>query len=112
MGKKNILRLFVLFPCCKFLLQWVRLHSLDGLFMWTNKTNKSYVSSWIPPAIAMLKWNVDASSNGKQGPLRIGGGLKDQRFLCIFSCSIGNMDFNEAMILSVKKVMLLSTDYC
>ena len=45
--------------------------------MWTNKTNKSYVSSWIPPAIAMLKWNVDASSNGKQGPLRIGGGLKD-----------------------------------
>jgi hypothetical protein len=41
-------------------------------------------SSWLSPFIGVLKWNVDVSSNDHE-----------EKFLCIFSFFICNMESNE-----------------
>jgi undecaprenyl pyrophosphate synthase len=66
--------------------------------------------SWLLLLIGILKWNIDAFSNGKLGRSRICSVLKDHegKFLCIFSCSAGNIESNEAEVLAIQKAMLLS----
>ena len=78
--------------------------------MWTNKTNMRSNVSWLLLLIGILKWNIDAFSNGKLGRSRICSVLKDHegKFLCIFSCSAGNIESNEAEVLTIQKAMLLS----
>ena len=60
--------------------------SLDGLLIWTIRTNQRNDSFWIHlVVIDMLKWNIDASSNGKPRPSGIGDVFRhyEGRFLCI-----------------------------
>lgn len=78
--------------------------------MWTNKTNMRSNVSWLLLLIGILKWNIDAFSNGKLGRSRICSVLKDHegKFLSIFSCSAGNIESNEAEVLAIQKAMLLS----
>jgi len=78
--------------------------------MWTNKTNMRSNVSWLLLLISILKWNIDAFSNGKLGRSRICSVLKDHegKFLCIFSWFAGNTESNEAEVLAIQKAMLLS----
>jgi hypothetical protein len=61
----------------------------------------------------MHKWSVDAYANGKPRPLGIGGMLIDyeEKFLCIFSYSIGIKEFNKTEVLTIQKALILSTNY-
>jgi hypothetical protein len=61
----------------------------------------------------MHKWSVDAYANGKPRPLEIGGMLIDyeEKFLCIFSYSIGIKEFNKTEVLTIQKALILSTNY-
>jgi len=71
-------------------------------------------SSWIPHYIGILKWNVNASSNNKPKSSGISGVLIDHegRFLCIFSCSMKNMESNKDEVLKFWKAMFLSINDC
>jgi hypothetical protein len=63
----------------------------------------------------MHKWSLDAYANGKPRPLEIGGMLRDdeEKFLCIFSCSIGIKEINKTEVLTIQKALILSSNcYC
>lgn len=61
-----------------------------------------------------LKWDIDASPNGKPRPSGIGGVLKDHKgkFFCIFSCSISIKESIKDEVLTIQKAFFFSLSCC
>ncbi|KAK3210490.1 hypothetical protein Dsin_015196 [Dipteronia sinensis] len=72
-----------------------------------KKSEKVKVQEWIPPADNVLKFNVDGSVKGKNGPAGIGGVLRDSRgkILCTFSSYVGIQEPNTTELLAIQKAV-------
>ncbi|KAK3217752.1 hypothetical protein Dsin_011722 [Dipteronia sinensis] len=72
-----------------------------------NKSDKAKVQEWIPPAVNVLKFNVDGSARGKPGPAGIRGVLRDSsgKILCTFSSFVGHQESNMTELLAIQKAV-------
>lgn len=79
------------------------LQSPDELLMWTATTKIQCNSTWIPPPVRMLKWNMDGSSNDKLESFSIGGFLRDHEgnLLFVFFCSSCIKESNVTEVLTI-----------
>ena len=69
------------------------------------KRKSAHEEVWIPPAIGVLKFNVDGATKGCPGSAGIGGVLRNScgKVLCLFSCQVGVQRANTAEILAILK---------
>ncbi|XP_038704713.1 uncharacterized protein LOC120000656 [Tripterygium wilfordii] len=87
-------------------------HNVECVKNWSNQRSVRYQPyiQWIPPHGDILKWNVDGSALGKPGRAGIGGVLRDSfgSMACLFSCSIGVCESNEAELRAIYKALDLT----
>ncbi|EEF31060.1 conserved hypothetical protein [Ricinus communis] len=71
---------------------------------------KRFVIGWQPSSVGDLKWNVDGSALGKQGPTGVSGVLTDHtgNILCLFSINYGVLDSNVVEVVAIGKALQLS----
>lgn len=72
-----------------------------------TKPLSSHPSSWSPPIIGCLKWNVDASFNPRLNQSSTGGVHRNHHghFICLFSCPIPTMEINSVEVLAIYRAI-------